>query len=173
MKVLSRVFSIFLLYKLICTIKYVTIYISDRIKIGDVFYSDGFSLLMKKYINIDLNKDWIGRLYGVINPNIDINGNLNVNNMIVEIDGENTNNIEQVKVWTYRQLSLVGELFKLNGLYDYIDVQFKHVGPINADNFLIIFDISSRQRFAYFLKRTIWQSILYIILFGAVWYFVL
>lgn len=152
-----------LLYKLFNTLKYLGVYLEDRIKIGTVFYSENFKLLIKKYINIDLDKDWIGRLYGVINPNIDINGNFDVNNMIIEIDGDATNNIEQVKVWTYRQLSLIGQLFRLQGLYEYIDVDFRHVGPINADNYLVIFDIASRQRFTHYLKKFLKQSILYII----------
>lgn len=159
---MKKIITYFWTYKLINTIKYLFVYLNHKIKIGDVFYSDSFKMLMKRYINIDLSKDWLGRLYGVINPNIDINGNFDVNNMIIEINGDATNNLEQIKVWTYRQLSLVGELFRLHGLYDMIDVEFKHVGPINGDNYLLIFDIASRQRFTYFLKRLLGQTILYI-----------
>lgn len=157
-----RLANYFLTYKIFNTFRYLTMYIRDRIRIGNVFYSDGFEALIAKYLNLHLSKDWIGRLYGVINPNIDINGHFDVNNMIIEIDGDATNNIEQVKIWTYRQLSLIGQLFKLQGLYEYIDVEFKHVGPINADNYLVIFDIASRQKFTYFLKKSIIHSILYI-----------
>lgn len=170
---ISKLIEWTLTYKFCNFVRFAYRYIRDKIKIGDVFYSDEFKNLIKRYLNVDLDTDWIGRQYGVINPNIDINGNLDINRMIIEIDGDATNNLEQIKVWTYRQLSLVGQLFRLQGLYDFIDVDFKHVGPINADNYLIVFDIASRQRLAYFLKRTIWQSILYIILFSTVWYFVL
>lgn len=170
MNIVKKAFSWLLIYKIFCTLKYGYKYIKDKIRIGEVFYSNSFRLLVKKYMNLDLQEDWIGRLYGVLNPNIDINGNLNINNMIIEINGDATNNIEQVKVWTYRQLYLVGELFKLQGLYDFIDVDFRHVGPINGDNYLIVFDIASRQRFAYFLKRAIWQSILYIAIGVGLWY---
>jgi len=170
MKILKTIFSYTLISKAYNTLKYLNQYISDRIKIGEIFYGDSFKNLMKQYINIDLDKDWLGRLYGVINPNIDINGKFNVNNMIIEINGTATNNLEQLKIWTYRQMTLIGELFHLHGLYDYIDIDFKHVGPLNADNYLLIFDIASRQRFTYFLKKFVKQSILYIVLFGIAYY---
>ena len=81
MKILKTIFNYTLISKAYNTLKYLNQYISDRIKIGEIFYGDSFKNLMKQYINIDLDKDWLGRLYGVINPNIDINGKFNVNNI--------------------------------------------------------------------------------------------
>ena len=60
-------------------------YRKTRNAIKDVFYGDDFTMVIKRYLNVDLDKDWLGRLYGVINPNVDIKGNLNVNNVIIEI----------------------------------------------------------------------------------------
>jgi hypothetical protein len=50
-------------------------------------------------------------------------------------------------------MNLVGTLFKIERLYDYIDVDFKHVGPANQDNYLVIFDIVSRKIFADTVKK--------------------
>ena len=88
--------------------------------------------------------------------------------MIIEIDGENTNNIEQVKAWVYKQMLLIANLFKIEKLYDYIDIEFKHVGPENQDNFLIIFDIVDRKRFTTAVKSFLKQLGLYIILAGII-----
>ena len=105
-------------------------------------------------------------MYGVINPNIDINGNINFNNSIIEIDDENTNNNEYVKYWVYKQLNLVRTVFKLekSPFFDYIGVQFRHVGPINQDNYLVIFDIISRKAFTDKFKPMLLQLFIYIII---------
>ena len=145
-------------------------YIKDKYYISDTFYSKELNIVLRKYLNVEFKKDWIGRLYGVINPNIDIDGNYNFNNMIIELDGENTNNNDFVKNWVYRQMNLVGNLFKIEKLYDYIDVTFKHVGPQNQDNYLIIFDIVSRKLLAESAKRLIKRLfVLGIIGAGVVW----
>jgi hypothetical protein len=128
-----------------------TTYISDSIQyykdkklISDTFYGPAFKKVINQYLKTDLKKDWIGRLYGVVNPTIH-NGELDFNNMIVEIDGDNTNNNEYVKHWVYKQMQLISNLFKIEKLYDYIDIDFSHVGPINMDNYLVVFDIVSRK----------------------------
>ena len=72
--------------------------------------------------------------------------------------------IQIVKNWVYRQFNLIDNLFKINKLYDYINVDIKHVGPLNADNYLIVIDIVSRKEMAYALKRVLKQTILYMII---------
>ena len=129
-------------------------YNKDLKYIGDTLYSDELKLVLKKYLKTDFRKDWIGRLYGVVNPNISDN-KYDFNNIVVEIDGDNTNNNEYVKTWVYRQMKLVGSLFKIQKLYDYINIDFEHVGPENMDNYLVIFDVVSRKVFAQSFKRFI------------------
>lgn len=126
-------------------------YISDSINyhrdkklISDTFYGPAFEKVINKYLKTELRRDWVGRLYCVVNPTIN-NGELDFNSMIIEIDGDNTNNNEYVKHWVYKQMQLISQLFKIEKLYDYIDVDFQHVGPINMDNYLVIFDIVSRK----------------------------
>ena len=128
-----------------------TKYVSDSIQyrkdynlIQETFYSAAFKKVLDNYLKTDIKKDWIGRLYGVVNPNIS-NGKYDFNNVIIEIDGDNTNNNEYVRHWVYKQMQLIAQLFKIEKLYDYIDISFEHVGPQNMDNYLIIFDIVSRK----------------------------
>ena len=64
---------------LICTFAY----IRDYCKISKILYSEDFKLVLKKYLCVDFETDWLGRLYGVMNPKIDINGKFNMNNTIM------------------------------------------------------------------------------------------
>lgn len=160
-RIIKKIYNKTLTSKIINTCKSSWEYLRDYLYISDTLYSDEFKLVLKRYLHINIKKDWIGRLYGVINPNIDINGNFDINNVIIEIDGDNTNSNEYVKHWVYRQLQLISDLFRIEKLYDYISLSFEHVGPENQDNYLLVFDITARQNFVYNLKKMLKQVILY------------
>lgn len=162
--IVKKLITYSIIYKLTMIAKYAIQYITDLSYISDTLYSKEFHEVLKQYLLVNVKKDWIGRLYGVLNPNIDIEGNVNFSNTIIEIDGENTNSSEFVKNWVYKQMNLIDQLFKINKLYDYISIDFKHVGPQNADNYLIVFDIISRKLLAKTLKSFLRQSILYIVI---------
>lgn len=162
--ILKKIGSNTLTWRLVMLVQSIYKYITDMSYISDTLYNKEFLTVLKQYLRISVKKDWIGRLYGVINPYIDIDGKIDFNNTIIEIDGDNTNSNEYVKNWVYRQFNLIDNLFKINKLYDYINVDIKHVGPLNADNYLIVIDVVSRKEMAYMLKRVLKQTILYIII---------
>ena len=66
-------------------------YIKDYNIVAESLYSEAFNKVLLRYLNKPFKKDWIGRLYAVINTNIDINGKLNVKHTIRELDEERTN----------------------------------------------------------------------------------
>lgn len=162
--ILKKIGSNTLTWRLVMLVQSIYKYITDMSYISDTLYSKEFLTVLKQYLRISVKKDWIGRLYGVINPYIDIDGKIDFNNTIIEIDGDNTNSNEYVKNWVYRQFNLIDNLFKINKLYDYINVDIKHVGPLNADNYLVVIDVVSRKEMAYMLKRVLKQTILYMII---------
>ena len=162
--ILKKIGSNTLTWRLVMLVQSIYRYITDMSYISDTLYSKEFLTVLKQYLRISVKKDWIGRLYGVINPYIDIDGKIDFNNTIIEIDGDNTNSNEYVKNWVYRQFNLIDNLFKINKLYDYINVDIKHVGPLNADNYLIVIDVVSRKEMTYMLKRVLKQTILYMII---------
>lgn len=162
--ILKKIGSNTLTWRLVMLVQSIYRYITDMSYISDTLYSKEFLIVLKQYLRISIKKDWIGRLYGVINPYIDIDGKIDFNNTIIEIDGDNTNSNEYVKNWVYRQFNLIDNLFKINKLYDYINVDIKHVGPLNADNYLIVIDVVSRKEMTYALKRVLKQTILYMII---------
>ena len=162
--ILKKIGSNTLTWRLVMLVQSIYRYITDMSYISDTLYSKEFLTVLKQYLRISIKKDWIGRLYGVINPYINIDGKIDFNNTIIEIDGDNTNSNEYVKNWVYKQFNLIDNLFKINKLYDYINVDIKHVGPLNADNYLIVIDVVSRKEMTYMLKRVLKQTILYMII---------
>ena len=164
MKLLKNFFFHTFIGRIIYTIKALRTYLKDYDYISDTLYSDAFKIVLKEYLNVDIRKDWIGRLYGVVNPNINEEGKFDVTRTVIEIDDENTNNEEYVKHWTHKQLYIIGEVFKIENLYHFIDLKFQHVGPENADNYLLIFDIVSRKEFANSLKKMLIHGTIYAII---------
>jgi hypothetical protein len=164
MKLLRKIFSWTLTYKIFAFIESLYYYLRDYFYIKDTFYSREFKIVIAKYIRCQVEKDWLGRLYGIINPYIDINGKLDISSMIVELDGSETNNEEQLKVWIYKQIQLIYALFNIEKLGDYISLDIEHVGPENHDNYLITFDIISRKYFGYCFKKMMKQMLIYLLL---------
>ena len=161
MKFIANLFYKTFTGRLFKTIASIYHYIKDYSYISDTFYSDAFKMILKEYLDVNIKKDWIGRLYGVINPNINKEGQFDITKTIIEIDGDNTNNNEYVKHWTYKQLTIIGELFKIENLYHYIDLEFRHVGPKEADNYLLIFDIVSRKIMTSNMKKLFVHGLVY------------
>ena len=146
------------------TIKYKHKLIKDHKKYKNIMTDEVFGEVARKYLNVELDEDWIGRFYGVINPNLDINGKFDPSTVIIEIDGDNTNSNEYVKNWIYKQLNLVSSLFNFNGLYDDIIVDIKPVGPAGFDNYLIVVDYASRLALAGWRKKLLWRLFAYSII---------
>ena len=166
MKLLQKLFSYTLLYKIYLNFILLKEYVEDYDYVSESFYSEAFSRILEKYLNLKVKKDWIGRIYGVINPNLDINGNVNFANTIIEIDDNNTNSNEYVKNWIYKQMNMVKYVFKLDesGFFDYIGCDIEHVGPKEHDNYLVVFYIVSQKAMLQNLKRLLKQFSVYAII---------
>lgn len=153
-------------------------YIKVNETIGKFIHSQEFKDILKKYLKIEFDEDWIGRIYGVINPLLDIDNKMDMNSVIVELDGDNTNNRIQVQNWLSKQLSLIYELFKLQhvnmeNLFNEISIDCKHVGPKEYDNYLIILDLVRRQIFSSKFKKMLIHMGVYSILILIVCLFIL
>lgn len=168
MKFIRKFFGWTLIYKTCQFLESIFIYIKDYYNISDILYSDDFKRIINKFIYINLKRDWLGRLYGIINPNIGIDGKYDFSNSIFEIDGDRTNNDEFVKNIIYGKLDLLNRQFHINKLYDYITLDLKHVGPTYADNYLVIIDIASRKYMSNCFKLWFKQLLLYIILIALI-----
>jgi len=134
-------------------------YLTDKNLVYETLHSKGFETVINKYFHTKLRSNWFGDVGCVINPYIGENGDLDVSTMIVEIDGDNTNTSEYVKIWAEKQLYLIKTLFKLDSLYEYINIDLKHVGPVNQDNYLMMFTIASKTWFKAAAKKFWWRTL--------------
>ena len=82
--ILKKIGSNTLTWRLVMLVQSIYRYITDMSYISDTLYSKEFLTVLKQYLRISVKKDWIGRLYGVINPYIDIDGKIDFNNTIIE-----------------------------------------------------------------------------------------
>lgn len=168
MKFLKKLFYHTLTYKFYNVFATLHQFLKAYDIVAESLYSPGFLTLLKRYLNKEFRKDWLGRLYAVINPNIDINGKFNFNNTIIELDDERTNNDRYVENWIYKQMGLIADMFKIHNMYTYISVGIEHVGPENADNFLVIFDMPSRIDMATAFKKFLKHLFAYLVISASI-----
>ena len=170
MKLIRKLTNWTLVSSLIRAIYWTFCYIKDWRLVEESLHGNGFRSLLKHYLKMDSRIDWLGRVYGVVNPAINEKGEFDYNGMVFELNGVNTNNQTWVENWLYKQMILVNNIFDVQktGFFDIIDANVKHVGPENADNYLIVFDIASRKEMVRRWKRVILQSIGYAAVVGIV-----
>lgn len=149
------------IYKFCNTIHNIYLYNKDKGIVGDIIYGYEFKQILRKYLGADIHKDWIGRLYCVINPNIDEYGKFDITRVVIEFDDNTTHNEQYVKNYLYKQLDMVRELFKLHRLYDYINMEVRHVGPDTEDNYLVVISLVTQNMMLRSLKKLFNHTILY------------
>ena len=170
MKLIRKFTNWTLVSSLIRAIYWTFCYIKDWRLVEESLHGNGFRSLLKHYLKMDSRIDWLGRVYGVVNPAINEKGEFDYNGMVFELNGVNTNNQTWVENWLYKQMILVNNIFDVqkSGFFDIIDANVKHVGPENADNYLIVFDIASRKEMVRRWKRVLLQGIGYAAVVGIV-----
>ena len=170
MKLIRKFINWTLVSSLIRAIYWTFCYIKDWRLVEESLHGNGFRSLLKHYLKMDSRIDWLGRVYGVVNPAINEKGEFDYNGMVFELNGVNTNNQTWVENWLYKQMILVNNIFDVQktGFFDIIDANVKHVGPENADNYLIVFDIASRKEMVRRWKRVLLQGIGYAAVVGIV-----
>ena len=170
MKLIRKFTNWTLVSSLIRAIYWTFCYIKDWRLVEESLHGNGFRSLLKHYFKMDSRIDWLGRVYGVVNPAINEKGEFDYNGMVFELNGVNTNNKTWVENWLYKQMILVNNIFDVQktGFFDIIDANVKHVGPENADNYLIVFDIASRKEMVRRWERVLLQGIGYAAVVGIV-----
>lgn len=138
----------------------------------DSLHGRAFHTMLKSYLRMTAKKDWLGRLYGIVNPSIGEDGEVDFNNVIFEADGINTNTRPYVENWFYKQMILISNVFSMDktGFFDLIDAEISHVGPAEHDNYLVVFDIASRKEMCRYLKKAIKHTLLYAAIGVAVYF---
>lgn len=170
MKIIRKLTNWTLISAVIRAVYWTCCYIKDWSSANEALHGNAFRSLLKNYLKMDSRIDWLGRVYGVVNPAINEKGEFDYNGMVFELDGINTNTETWVENWLYKQMILVNNVFDVQktGFFDIIDAQVKHVGPENADNYLVVFDIASRKEMSRRWKRVIIQGAFYMMIVGLI-----
>lgn len=95
---------------------------------------NGLSELFKT----EFKMDWVGRLYTIINPNIDENGNYSPNSQIFEYGENGLNNNKMVEQWVMERMVIVSNFIKVNNLFELLTYSIKKLDKY--DNYLFIIE---------------------------------
>ncbi len=81
--------------------------------------------------------DWIGRLYAVLNPNVqNMWGEFEENANVYENFGDkNQNNNEYITAWIMRRLAFINSIIHADNLFELVGYEIK---PIENDNYLFV-----------------------------------
>ena len=127
-------------------------------------------LLSKVYKNEDLlkklsqlfgsnfKKDWIGRVYTVINPNI-MDGKFDNTTQIFEYNQNGLDNNVYVEKWIMNRFNVISQFIQTNNLFDLLNYKITKLD--DYDNYLLVLEpITLRDC----IKYTKYFTILFIIL---------
>lgn len=82
-------------------------------------------------------KDWIGRLYTVINPNL-LGDDFDINTIIYEYDETGLNNNAFVERWIMGKLNIAQSFIQTNNLFDLLTYKIEKLDEY--DNYLFIIE---------------------------------
>ena len=95
---------------------------------------EGLSRIFKTNFKID----WIGRVYAVLNPNLDENGNYSPNTQIFEYGEDGLNNERMVEQWVMERLTVISNFIQTNNLFELLTYSIKKLDKY--DNYLFILE---------------------------------
>ena len=171
---MNKIFKWTLIYNLSQFIYWAWYHMFKNDAVEESLHGQSFYSILKSYLRMNPKTDFLGRVYGVINPSLNSDGKFDWSDMIFEIDGENTNNYAYVENWLYKQMLAVSTMFNLDksGFFDNITMDIKHVGPHNADNYLVVFDTVARRQMASYFKKSVLRIFIYLLIVLGIWAFI-
>ena len=113
---------------------------------------EGLSSIFKA----NFKTDWIGRVYAVLNPNLDENGQYSPNTQIFEYGSDGLNNDRMVEQWVMEKMVIISDFIRTNNLFEILTYSLKRIDKY--DNYLFILEpitlqdcLKSSKRFAILL----------------------
>lgn len=93
---------------------------------------------LSKIFKTNFKVDWIGRVYTVLNPNLDENGQYSPNTQIFEYGENGLNNERMVEQWVMERMSVVSQFIQTNNLFELLTYSIKRLDKY--DNYLFILE---------------------------------
>lgn len=138
--------------------KYLFLNIKYTKILSKVYDNENINENLSNLFKSQFKKDWIGRLYTVINPNL-LGNDFDINTIIYEYDESGLNNNAFVERWIMGKLNIAQSFIQTNNLFDLLTYKIEKLDEY--DNYLFIIEPITLQDC---LKYTKYFSILLAVL---------
>ena len=138
--------------------KYLFLNIKYTKILNKVYYDENIIGNLSNLFKSQFKKDWIGRLYTIINPNL-LGDDFDINTIIYEYDENGLNNKSFVERWIMTRLNIAQSFIHANNLFDLLTYKIEKLD--DYDNYLFIIEPITLQDC---LKYTKYFSILLVVL---------
>lgn len=105
--------------------------------INKVYKDEKLIEKLQALFHINFKKDWVGRIYCVLNPNTNM-GDFDPNNSIYEYNERGLDNTTYVENFMIEKLSIIRNFIRANNLFDLLTYEVKKLDVY--DNYLFIIE---------------------------------
>lgn len=147
-------------------IKYLILYIRYNTILGRVIKDDNLLDKMSVIMNTPVKRDWLGRIYMVINPYVK-DGKFDPNTQIFEL-GQDQPSEYVVEKFVMERLNVIKGFVRANNLFDILSYEIKQIDDYY--NYLFIMQVIPLQSLKIWSKRFIWL-VLCLLVLGVSGYF--
>ena len=113
-------------------IKYLCIHLKYHNVIKAAYKAESFIAKLTQMFGVQFKKDWIGRLYAVINPNI----STPLNDQVFEYNERGLDNKTYIEKWIMDRMNVLNEFILSHNLFDVLTYNIKKLD--NYDNYLFV-----------------------------------
>ena len=106
--------------------------------IKKTFQNENILQGLSQIFKANFKTDWIGRVYAVLNPNLDENGQYSPNTQIFEYGENGLNNEKMVEQWVMERMVVISEFIQANNLFELLTYSIKKLDKY--DNYLFILE---------------------------------
>ena len=117
--------------------KYLFLNIKYTKILNKVYYNENIIENLSKLFKSQFKKDWIGRLYTVINPNL-MGDDFDINTIIYEYDENGLNNYAFIERCIMNKLNIAQSFIQTNNLFDLLTYKIEKLDEY--DNYLFIIE---------------------------------
>ena len=103
--------------------------------LNKIYKDENLLYKFSQLFGVEFKKDWVGRIYTVINPNI-LNNELDVNTQIFEYGENGLTNKPYIEKYIMTKLNLIKSFIMANNLFDLLAYEIVELDKY--DNYLIV-----------------------------------
>lgn len=103
--------------------------------LNKIYKDENLLYKFSQLFGVEFKKDWVGRIYTVINPNI-LNNELDVNTQIFEYGENGLTNKPYIEKYIMTKLNIIKNFIMANNLFDLLTYEIVELDKY--DNYLIV-----------------------------------